>query len=160
LGGTGGAQLKFLNYNKIMSDQFHPPFTPEPNPLTQRKHRREVLWQITAPLVVGVLLVLAAGIGVVYAGASNTGPVDRWASVSIIWMIIPTMAITLIFLAVTVGLAYGLMRLNGLLPRYTRQLQDVFVVIEARFKRAADAAVEPVLRVRSASAGLRALRRK
>ncbi len=142
-----------------MSEHFKPPSTPEPNPLTQRKHRNEVLWQITAPLLIGVLLVLVAGIGVGYAGATNTGPVDRWASISLIWMIIPTMAVTLIFLSVTAGLAYGLMRLNGLLPRYTRQIQDVFVVIEARVNRAADAAVEPALRVRSAFAGLRAFRR-
>jgi len=143
-----------------MSEDFHSPFTPEPNPLTQRKHRKEVLWQITAPLVIGALLVLAAGVGVVYAGASNTGPVDRLASISIIWLIIPMMVVALIFLAVTVALAYGLMRLNDLLPIYSRQLQDLFVVIEARVKRAADAAVEPALRVRSAAAGLRAFRRK
>jgi len=143
-----------------MSEDFHSPFTPEPNPLTQRKHRKEVLWQITAPLVIGALLVLAAGVGVVYAGASNTGPVDRLASISIIWLIIPMMVVALIFLAVTVALAYGLMRLNDLLPIYSRQLQDLFVVIEARVKRAADAAVEPALRVRSAAAWLRAFRRK
>jgi len=143
-----------------MSEDVHSPFTPEPNPLTQRKHRKEVLWQITAPLVIGALLVLAAGVGVVYAGASNTGPVDRLASISIIWLIIPMMVVALIFLAVTVALAYGLMRLNDLLPIYSRQLQDLFVVIEARVKRAADAAVEPALRVRSAAAGLRAFRRK
>ena len=143
-----------------MSEQFHPPFPVEPNPLTQRQHRKEVLWQITLPLAIGVLLVLAAGIGVGYAGASKAGPVDRWASISTIWLIIPMMAVALIFLAVTAALAYGLMRLNALLPRYTRQLQDVFVVIEARVKRAADAAVEPALRARSAFAGLRALRRK
>ena len=143
-----------------MSEDFHSPFTPEPNPLTQRKHRKEVLWQITAPLVIGALLVLAAGVGVVYAGASNTGPVDRWASISIIWLIIPMMVVALIFLAVTAGIAYGLMRLNSLLPIYSRQLQDLFVVIEARVRRAADAAVEPALRVRSAAAGLRAFRRK
>jgi hypothetical protein len=143
-----------------MSEHFHPPYAPEPNPLTQRRHRKDVFWQITLPLLVGVLLILVAGIGVGYAGVYNTGPVDRWASVSIIWLIIPMMAVALIFLAVTAGLAYGLMRLNGLLPTYTRQLQDVFVVIETRVKRAADAAVEPALRVRSAFAGLRAFRRK
>ena len=110
-----------MNYNKIMSEQFHPPFPVEPNPLTQRQHRKEVLWQITLPLAIGVLLVLAAGIGVGYAGASKAGPVDRWASISTIWLIIPMMAVALIFLAVTAALAYGLMRLNALLPRYTRQ---------------------------------------
>jgi hypothetical protein len=143
-----------------MSEHFHPPFASKPNPVTQRKHRQEVWWQITLPLLVCVLLVLAAGAGVVYAGAVNGGPVDRWASVSIIWLIIPTMLITLILLAVTASLAYGLMRLNGALPRFTRRLQDLWILVAARAKRAADASVEPTLRVQSISAGLRALRRK
>jgi hypothetical protein len=143
-----------------MTEHNNPPIQPEPNPLTQRQHRKEVLWQITAPLVVGVLLVLAAGIGVAYGGATNTVQVDRLASVSIIWLIIPTMVVALIFLVITAGLAYGLMRLNGILPVYTRRLQDVFVVIGARVKRAADAAAEPVIKVQSTFAKLQVLRRK
>jgi hypothetical protein len=143
-----------------MSEQFHNPIKPEPNPLTQRKHRKEVLWQITAPLVVGVLLVVAAGTGVAYGGATNTVQVDRLASVSIIWMIIPTMVVALIFLVITAGLAYGLMRLNGILPVYTRRLQDVFVIIHTRVKRVADAVVEPIIKAQSTSAKLQVLRRK
>ena len=143
-----------------MNEQSDPPIKPEPNPLTQRQHRKEVLWQITVPLVVGVLLLLAACIGVPYGGATNTIMVDRLASVSIIWLIIPMMVIALIFLVITSGLAYGLMRLNGILPVYTRKLQDVFVLIETRVKRAADAAAEPIIKVQSTLARLQVLRRK
>lgn len=143
-----------------MNENTFPPSAPKPNPVTQRKHRQEVLWQITLPLALGALLVLAAGAGVVYAGATQTGPVDRWASISIIWLIIPTMFLTLIFLVVTAGLAYGIIWLIGALPKYTRQIQDVFVLIDAQVRKAADAIVEPTLRVQSFTAGLRALRRK
>ena len=142
-----------------MSEHFRPSY-PVPNPVTRRMHRREVFWQITVPLVIGAILVLAAGAGVIYVGATNLGPVDRWASISIIWLIIPTMFVALIFLAVIASLAYGLVRLIGVLPKYTRQVQDLFVSIEARVKSAADSAVEPTLRVQGIIAGLRALRRR
>lgn len=142
-----------------MSEHFRPSY-PVPNPVTRRKHRQEVFWQVTVPLLVGAILVLAAGVGVIYVGATNLTPVDRWASISIIWLIIPTMFVALIFLAVIASLAYGLARLIGILPKYTRQVQDLFVSIEARVKNAADSAVEPALRVQSIVAGLRALRRR
>lgn len=142
-----------------MSEHFRPSY-PVPNPVTRRKHRREVFWQVTVPLLVGAILVLAAGVGVIYVGATNLSPVDRWASISIIWLIIPMMFVALIFLVVIAGLAYGLVRLIGILPKYTRQVQDLFVSIEARVKNAADSAVEPALRVQSIVAGLRALRRR
>ncbi|OGO31150.1 MAG: hypothetical protein A2Z16_07295 [Chloroflexi bacterium RBG_16_54_18] len=143
-----------------MHENTYPPSSPKPNPLTRRKHRQEVLWQITLPLALGAILVLAAGVGVVYAGATQAGPLERWASTSIIWLIIPMMVLTLILLGVTAGLAYGIVWLIGALPKYTRQIQDVFVLIDARVRKAADASVEPTLRVRSFTAGLRALRRK
>lgn len=143
-----------------MNEHTYPPPSPKPNPVTRRKHRQEVLWQITVPLALGVILVLAAGAGVVYAGATQTGPVDRWASISIIWLIIPMMVLTLILLVATGGLAYGIIWLIGALPIYTRRIQDVFDLIEARVRKAADASVEPTLRVQSFTAGLRALRRK
>jgi len=143
-----------------MNEPTYPPSSPEPNPVTRRRHRQEVLWQITLPLALGVLLVLAAGAGVVYAAASQTGPVDRWASVSIIWLILPTMVLTFIILVATAGLAYGAIWLIGALPKYTRQIQDIFILIDAQVTKAADASVEPALRAQSIMAGLRALRRK
>jgi len=143
-----------------MDTHYRPPSASEPNPLTQRKHRQEVLWQISLPLAAGVLLVMAAGAGVIFASAAG-GAVDRWASISLIWLIIPTMILTLIFLLVTGVITYGLIRLIGILPVYTRRVQDIFVLVEARLKKAADAAVEPALRAQGFTAGLRrALRRK
>ena len=142
-----------------MDTHYRPTSAFEPNPLTQRKHRQEVLWQISIPLAAGMLLVLAAGAGVIFASAAG-GAVDRWASISLIWLIIPTMILTLLLIVVTAALAYGLIRLIGVLPGYSRRLQDIFVMINARLRKIADAAVEPALRVHSFTASLRALRRK
>jgi lipopolysaccharide export LptBFGC system permease protein LptF len=143
-----------------MTESFTPSSTLRPNPITQRKHHQEVLWQITLPLCVGAALVLAAAVGVVIAGASGAGDIGRWASVSLIGLILPAMFFTFIFLVVIAALAYGLIRLIGVLPSYTRRIQDFFVLVETRVKKAADASVEPVLRAQGFTAGLRALRRK
>jgi amino acid transporter len=143
-----------------MNESYHPSPARKPNPITQRKHRQEVLWQITLPLLVGVLVILVITIGVVIAGIRGTGDVSRLASVSFIWLVIPAMLLTFIFLVVVGALAYGLARLIGILPGYTRIVQDFFILVSARVRQAADAAVEPVLRAKSYRASLRALRRK
>jgi hypothetical protein len=70
------------------------------------------------------------------------------------------MFFTFLFLVVVAALAYGLARLIGILPGYTRIVQDFFVLVSTRVRQAADAAVEPVLRAKSYRASLRALRRK
>jgi len=146
-------------YNIPMSESYTPPPL-KGNPVSLRKHRQEVLWQISLPLVIGILVVLVAGAGVIYAGSTGSGDVVRWASISIIWLIIPAMLLTLLLTVLLAALAYGLGRLTGALPGYTRQLQDIFVLIDARVRKAADAAVEPLLRTHGFFAGLRALRRK
>jgi hypothetical protein len=142
-----------------MSEPEHPPIL-KPNPITRRRHRQEVLWQISVPLGVGVLLVLLAAAGVIFAGATGRAAVERWASISTIWLILPMLMVALLFIAITAAFAYGVMRLIAVLPGYSRKVQDFFILVETRVKKAADAAVEPSLRVQSMLAGLRAVRRK
>jgi len=143
-----------------MNETHAPPPARKPNPTTQRKHRQEVLLQITLPLVVGALIILVITIGVVIAGMRGTGDVGRWAGISLIWLVVPAMFFTFIFLVVMGALVYGLARLIGILPGYTRIVQDFFIMISGRVRQVADAAVEPVLRAKSYRASLRALRRK
>jgi predicted PurR-regulated permease PerM len=143
-----------------MTEHYKPPSLPSPNPVTQRKHRQEVFWQITLPLALGVLLMLAAGAGVIVAGVRGSDAVGRLASIAVIWLISPSMFIGLIFLVINAGLAYGLLRLIEVLPHYSRQVQDFFILIAARVRQISDAAVEPVLRSKGFAASLRALRRK
>ena len=70
------------------------------------------------------------------------------------------MFLILLITIILAAVAYGLARLTGALPVYTKQVQDIFVLIASRVRKVADAAVEPTLRTHSFLAGLRALRRK
>lgn len=129
---------------------------PERNPETHRAHRREVLLQITLPLVIGVIIVLVLA---VLAALGAPGNVSRWADVSLIWLIIPMLLVALIFLVVFGGLAFGVFYLIRLIPGYARQVQDFFTLVGAKVKQGSDMAVEPVLRVQSFIASLNAVKR-
>lgn len=127
------------------------------NPITHQAHRREVMRQITLPLVIGGLLLLAAAVFVLVLGVRGQGDVRRWADVSLIWLIAPMMVFALLFLVLTAGLAYAVTRLLAATPIFARQVQDFFILIQYRVAEIADKAVEPVLRSQQGAASWRAL---
>jgi hypothetical protein len=131
----------------------------ESNPKTQQAHRREVLLQITLPLVIGVVLILLLAILTVVTATSG-GSVAQAADASLIFLIIPLMIVTLLFTIIFGAVAYGIIKLNEVLPIYTRQAQDAFELVRQQVQMGSDKAVEPILKIRSFFASLGALKRK
>jgi len=93
---------------------------------------------------------LAGWVVLVAAGGGN---VSQAADASLIFLIIPTMVMAFILLAVLVGLVYGMYRFLRLLPPKFFTLQGFFYRIQDRVQKAADKAVEPTIRAKSAGAG-------
>lgn len=122
----------------------------------EQKHRREVLLQITLPLVIFGLIILALA---VFAASGGPGNASRWASVSLIWLLIPLILIAFIFLIILGGLAFGVTRLIGVLPGYTHQVQDFFDRIGELVQQGSDKVVEPFLRAQSFIASVQAVKK-
>jgi FtsH-binding integral membrane protein len=137
-------------------DDFQSRLPPKRNPLTHRLHQREVLLQVTLPLAIGLtaLLVLA-----VLASISGPESASLFADVSLIWLIIPVMVVSLIFLVLLAALAYGVIWLVGALPGFAYQVQGFFTLVATKSKQVGDVIVEPILRVQSLAASLRMLGR-
>ncbi len=132
------------NYSKL----------PERNPVTHAVHKREVFWQIIFPIVIGALIILTLAIGswfVSYNSASQA------ANISVMWLFIPLLFLALIFTFLLAGLAYGLIRLIGILPPYAALVQNFFIMLNLKVRHASDLAAEPVLKAASAWAMLSAL---
>lgn len=129
----------------------------EVNQATRDNHRREVLWQITVPFVLAVLIFLAFVVWVGIAGARGSGQISTWADVSLIWLILPTMALALIALIALSGLLYGIIKLIGMLPVYSLKLQRTLWKTQTILRSGSDTAVEPVLKIESVRAGARTL---
>jgi len=130
---------------------------PPRNPHTHANHRREVLLQVTLPLLITILLLVAAVLGV---NLGDNTQVHRWANASLILLLIPVLFFSLLFLAILAMLVYAISRLLGILPPYARLTQDLFSQMEFKVKKAADAAVEPALRLHAAKAGWQAFTRR
>jgi hypothetical protein len=138
-----------------------PELTPEPNPITRKKHRHEVLWQITVPLVIGLVIILIIAVLVT---TGTDFQVSKGADVSVIWLIAPMLVVSLILIAITVASVYAIVRVVQVLPIYARQVLDFFIKVGVEVRRAGDKAVEPFLRAQTFQASIRgfvrSLRRK
>lgn len=130
---------------------------PKRNPTSHRAHGRQVLWQITTPMLLALAIVLALAF---LASASSVEDAGRWAQISVIFLIIPLVVAATLFLVVAAASAYGVFRLLKVLPQYAFQAQGLVNRMARGVRRVADISVEPFIRMRSFVAGLRSLRKR
>ncbi len=122
---------------------------PERNAEVHTQHRRETQRQIYLPLTIVGLVILVGVIFIIIYGLRVGSTLQRWASVSVIWVLIPFMFIGVLLLIVAVGCLYGITQLLGIAPGYFDIVQGYFRQAEAKVLQVTDGMVEPVLRVRS-----------
>lgn len=129
---------------------------PPRNPVTHAVHRREVLWQITVPLIVVGVLFLSA---VTASWFTTSYQADKLGDTSLIYLTFGACLISLLPLLTLGGLAYLVtMAIRGL-PQRARLAQEFFWKVELKTREFADKAVEPVLQAHELNAKLKALRR-
>ena len=132
---------------------------PERNLKTQKNHRREVAWQITLPLVLGLIIILSLFAWTIISAAQG-GSVSQSADTSLIFLLIPTMVMALVPLAITAGLAYGVIALIKVLPKYSYKAQEAMTKVQGLVQTGTDKLVEPIIRFKSTIAAFEVLRRK
>jgi hypothetical protein len=171
-----------------VTNQSKPFILPKRNPLTHARHRKEVFWQVTFPLIIGGLLLVAGLVALLVMTVNearlegalpmpeNTaqlgditaedvamlryqhGTTARLSNVSQMWLVLPLLFFTLLTLAVLIGLVYLFTKLLGVLPGYMCIAQDFMALAAFRVKHLLDAAVEPVLKAKSLTASVRRVR--
>ena len=118
---------------------------PKPVHESYQRHRRQLISQILLPIVIAALLFVAMIVLINVATFRSNGDVARWAAISTLWIVIPIMIGSLIFLAVLVGLVYLMKRLLNITPVYTGMAQDLVHKLMIRIRLLADQLVKPVI---------------
>ena len=131
---------------------------PERNPQTHAAHRRDVLRQITLPLITGSLLLVACMALVIIAAAGANGEVRRWADVSLVWLLLPALFFSLLILGLLIGITYLVSKLLGVLPGYARLVQDGYTTLTGKVMHLSDALILPVLKLKGWLAAARKAR--
>jgi hypothetical protein len=146
-----------MNEPKNVETPKVPPVVLQRNPVTHQHHRRDVLRQVTIPLIAGTVVILTLSILVVWGSA--TGEHARWAGISLIWLIMPTLLFAFIILALLVGLIYLVTIMFIRLPLFARKVQDFFLLIKYQIAQLDNKMVDPFLRFHSFKASMRTLGR-
>ncbi len=128
----------------------------ERNPVTHLRHRREVFWQITLPIVLGIIVILLLAFLVTRIGVDQA---SVWADISLIWLIVPVMIVTLISLVFLAASIYLNVRVLQVLPFYSRLVQEWFASLSVQVGRFNNVAVEPVMRIQALKASIGSLGR-
>ena len=130
---------------------------PKPVRESYKRHRKQLTSQIILPVVIAALLFVALIVLINVATFRDNGDVARWAAISTIWIVIPIMVASLIFLLVLGGLVYLMKRLLNITPTYTGLAQDFVHKLAIRIRLAADAVVKPVIFVDGIGASINKL---
>ncbi len=128
---------------------------PERNPLTHAQHRKDVFWQITIPMMVGILLVLVAVAVVLLSATHAATNLSRWADVSLIWLILPSLLIAFIFLIILIAFTYLITIVLKMTPQYARIIQLYFETGKYKVSFYSNKITAPFIKTRSMWAVIR-----
>ena len=127
------------------------------DPPTIRAHKAQFAWQILVPIILVVLIVLAAGAFVIANGVSGPGQIVLWADISVIWLVVPALFFALAFMVIVITTVYGMAKLLQLLPHYTGKTQGFFSQFSAGILKLADGSVKPFVWFRQAGAVIKSI---
>ena len=122
---------------------------PRPNRISYAKHRQDVTRQIILPVVFVAVMIVVLAVMIFVSTFFAAGDVGRWASVAIIWMVIPLMVLMLVVLAAAFGLVYLLTRTLDVAPRYTGLVQAYALLINEQIILWTDRIIKPVLKTKA-----------
>ncbi len=127
---------------------------PKPNPVTRAVHRREVLRQITLPLVLALAALGAFVAWVVYA---QVGTLERWAEIATLFLALPLLALSLLLWIIAAALLAGVTYILRFLPPYARLTQEAVNKVRRQIERGAEISTRPLVQIQSFLAMMEAL---
>ena len=127
------------------------------NPIVKPSRRRTVFWQIWLPLFISIIIMLAIAVLIILNSIEDTPFSEKWASISVIYMSIPTILVAIIMLAILGVLIYGISELLKILPVYARQAQYYINRAASIVHKLANGSAQPFISIQGWIASIRAI---
>ena len=121
--------------------------------IAYQKHRREVFWQITLPVLVGIGIFLVAFVLVILSGSRGA---SQGADIAAIWLLILPIFMTLIGCVLVAALVYGVWKLIEVLPSNMYKLQNALMMVRNKVSNFSNYSTAPFIKAQSISASMSA----
>lgn len=121
---------------------------------TQRSHRRQVTWQILVPLFATILLLAVV---LTFALIGGSADIERWAQVAAILLALPTIAVGIAILVMTLLVNTGVVKLIKWLPPRAAQAQRVAQGVNTVTQAASRGATWPFIKLEAWGEALRSI---
>lgn len=115
-------------------------------------HRQDFIWKILVPIVIALLVVIATS---VFVATGNSGTASLWADISMIWLLIPLLFFSFIFLLILAGIIYGMAMLLKVTPIYTQKLYKLIRLLTQKIDTISDEIAKPIFFVEGISASIK-----
>ena len=132
--------------------------TLEINEKPVKDHKKQTFWQIFAPLAITVILFILISVTAAISSSTNYDLSLHWANVSAVFLLIPVLLASLIFLVVLGGLVFGLAKLLSIIPPYFGQAILFFNQASEAVLNGADKIIAPILSIRVQSSKFKAVK--
>lgn len=119
-------------------------------------HRKQAFWQIAVPLIIGCLIVVGLGVWVTLSSSIDNHTGVKWASITLILVIILYSLLSLLGLVLLIAAIYGVAKLSHYTPIYSQLAQTYIYRIATLIIEYADHSVKPVYYIQSGISGLKA----
>lgn len=117
------------------------------------RHQKQVFWQILTPIIVAILGLLLVTI-LSTIGAGKTPEInEKWANISTIFLLLPTILFGLLILALVIVAFWLLRKVTKNIPPYTSYIYHLFNRTNGITKNIAIKSAEPFIQVGSLLAG-------
>ncbi|HEY9088260.1 MAG TPA: hypothetical protein VIO36_08835 [Anaerolineaceae bacterium] len=124
-----------------------------------RKHRRQSFWRILFPVILVSLIVIALVVLAMVTTAGAGNDLDtHWANISLIWVLLPTILGSLVWLAILGGLIFAMVKLLGALPNGFAIVQHALMRVSEVARDVSDKVSAPVIKTKGFWAGVHRLK--
>jgi hypothetical protein len=124
--------------------------TPPPSPITD--HHRQIIWQIWVPLIIAIIGMITLAVLAVMASSGNMANSLHWANISMVFLILPGLALAGLLIIFTSLVIYLIARLLGIIPLQALRLQTWFYQAAILIHSWSNKLIEPLLKIHSTSA--------
>lgn len=123
------------------------------------KHVRQTLWQIILPVALFTAIVITLFV-LLLVKNSASGSLENVTSISLIWLILPLLAVALLFVFILAAFIVLIAKLIGIIPYYGLKLRTIVYKAAVVIHTIADKSVLPTIKLNEIRAGLKFLLHK